>query len=43
MSVFFARAPEKLNNEIQTKMETRRASQTILPTVPQAQREAAFE
>ena len=30
-------------NEIQTKMETRRASQTILPTVPQVQREAAFE
>ena len=30
-------------NEIQTKMETRRASQTILPTVSQVQREAAFE
>ena len=30
-------------NEIQTKMETRRASQTFLPTVPQVQREAAFE
>ena len=30
-------------NEIQTKMETRRASQTLLPTVPQVQREAAFE
>lgn len=84
MSVFFARTPEKLNNdesllsgkhtgfyqdrcsrffcaqtpkgfedissrkvetrnEIQTKTETRRASKTFLPTVPQAQREAAFE
>ena len=30
-------------NEIQTKMETRMASQTLLPTVPQVQREAAFE
>lgn len=30
-------------NEIQTKMETRRASQTFLPTVSQVQREAAFE
>ena len=30
-------------NEIQTKMETRRASQTFLPTVPRVQREAAFE
>jgi len=30
-------------NEIQTKMETRRAFQTLLPTIPQVQKEAAFE
>ena len=30
-------------NEIQTKMETRRASQTFLPTVPQVQKKTAFE
>jgi len=30
-------------NEIQTKMETRMASKTLLPTVPQVQRETAFE
>lgn len=50
---FFAQMPKgfedissrkvETRNEIQTKMETRRASQTILPTVPQVQREAAFE
>jgi hypothetical protein len=30
-------------NEIQTKMETRRASAMLASAVPQVQREAAFE